>query len=201
MTLMYGLEGYGYEYDADGNFVILTMTDQEEDYSYGDCWHYLTYNFWPQIQIGWVWDPLQNVYSDFNEALENGEPYTWKFMTKEEFDEANAMYNYDDASPLEQYYHMIDSIGLENLTVKLNTTYAAPATVEESEISALYYTDLNTYLMEMTTGYITGTKSIETYEEDIQYAYDTLGLAEYVGAMQARVNRYLEAIGHATYEG
>ena len=122
-------------------------------------------------------------------------------MTKEEFDEANAMYNYDDASPLEQYYRMIDSIGLENLTVKLNTTYAAPATVEESEISALYYTDLNTYLMEMTTGYITGTKSIETYEEDIQYAYDTLGLAEYVGAMQARVNRYLEAIGHATYEG
>lgn len=201
MTLMYGLEGYGYEYDADGNFVILTMTDQEEDYSYGDCWHYLAYNFWPQIQIGWVWDPLQNVYSDFNEALENGEPYTWKFMTKEEFNEANAMYNYDDASPLEQYYRMIDSIGLENLTVKLNTTYAAPATVEESEISALYYTDLNTYLMEMTTGYITGTKSIETYEEDIQYAYDTLGLAEYVGAMQARVNRYLEAIGHATYEG
>ena len=201
MTLMYGLEGYGYEFDADGNFVILTMTDQEEDYSYGDCWHYLAYNFWPQIQIGWVWDPLQNVYSDFDEALENGEPYTWKFMTKEEFDEANAVYNYDDSSPLEQYYHMITSIGLDNLSIKLNTTYSAPATVEESEISARYYTDLNTYLMELTTGYITGTKSIDSYESDIQYAYENLGLAEYVGAVQARVNRYLDAIGHATYEG
>ena len=201
MTLMYGLEGYGYEFDADGNFVILTMTDQEEDYSYGDCWHYLAYNFWPQIQIGWVWDPLQNVYSDFDEALENGEPYTWKFMTKEEFDEANAAYNYDDSSPLEQYYHMITSIGLDNLSIKLNTTYSAPATVEESEISARYYTDLNTYLMELTTGYITGTKSIDSYESDIQYAYENLGLAEYVGAVQARVNRYLDAIGHATYEG
>lgn len=201
MTLMYGLEGYGYEFDADGNFVILTMTDQEEDYSYGDCWHYLAYNFWPQIQIGWVWDPLQNVYSDFDEALENGEPYTWKFMTKEEFDEANAAYNYDDSSPLEQYYHMITSIGLDNLSIKLNTTYSAPATVEESEISARYYTDLNTYLMELTTGYITGTKSIDSYESDIQYAYENLGFAEYVGAVQARVNRYLDAIGHATYEG
>lgn len=201
MTLMYGLEGYGYEYDTDGNFVILTMTDQDEDYSYGDCWHYLSGNFFPQIQLGWVWDPLQNVYTDFEEAVANGEPYTWKFLTKEKFDEANAAYNYDECSPLEQYYRMIDSIGLDNLTVKLNTTYGAPATAEESEVSALYYSDLNTYLMEMTTGYITGTKSIDNYEQDIQYAYDTLGLAEYVASRQARTNRYLEAIGHATYEG
>lgn len=201
MTLMYGLEGHGFEYDADGNFVILTMTDQDEDYNYGDCWHYLSGNFYPQIQLGWVWDPLQNVYTDFEEAVANGEPYTWKFLTKEEFDEANAAYNYDECSPLEQYYRMIDSIGLDNLTIKLNTTYGAPATAEESEVSALYYSDLNTYLMEMTTGYITGTKSIENYEQDIQYAYDTLGLAEYVASRQARTNRYMEAIGHAAYEG
>ena len=201
MTLMYGLEGYGYEYDEDGNFVMLTMTDQDEDYSYGDCWHYLSGNFYPQIQLGWVWDPQQNVYHDFNEAVENGEPYTWKFMTKEEFDEANAMYNYDEKSPLQQYYEMLDAIGLENLTIKLNTTYGAPATAAESEISGLYYTDLNTYLMEMTTGYITGTKSIDSYEQDIQYAYDNLGLAEYVASRQARTNRYLEAIGYPPYEG
>ena len=45
------------------------------------------------------------------------------------------------------------------------------------------------------------TKSIENYEQDIQYAYDTLGLAEYVASRQARTNRYMEAIGHAAYEG
>lgn len=201
ITLMYGLEGYGWETDESGNFKLLSMTDQAEDYSYGDCWHYLCGNFYPQIQLGWIWDPLQNVYADFEEATANGEPYTWKLTNAEKWKEDNAMYNWDNYSPLQQYYEMITSIGLENLTLKLNTTYGAPATVEESEISGKYFNDLNTYLMEMTTGYITGAKSIDNYESDLQYAYDTLGFAEYVASRQARTNRYLAAIGHATYEG
>lgn len=47
----------------------------------------------------------------------------------------------------------------------------------------------------MTTNYITGAKSTDTYEEDLQYAYDNLGMQEYCDVLQARIDRYLVAMG------
>lgn len=54
---------------------------------------------------------------------------------------------------------------------------------------------MKTYLSEMTTNYITGAKSTDTYEEDLQYAYDNLGMQEYCDVLQARIDRYLVAMG------
>ena len=47
----------------------------------------------------------------------------------------------------------------------------------------------------MTTGYITGTSSTDTYEEDLQFAYDNLGMQEYTDAIQSQVDRFLVAMG------
>ncbi len=47
----------------------------------------------------------------------------------------------------------------------------------------------------MTMGYITGSASSDTYESDLQYAYDNLGFDEYVRAMQSRIDRFLVAMG------
>ena len=52
----------------------------------------------------------------------------------------------------------------------------------------------------MTTNMIVGSTSTDTIDEQVQFAYDNLGLQEYINVMQARVNRYLEAIGREPVE-
>ena len=74
------------------------------------------------------------------------------------------------------------------------------ATNEEAAIIAQYETELKTYLLEMTTNMIVGSTSTDTIDEQVQFAYDNLGLQEYINVMQARVNRYLEAIGREPVE-
>ena len=66
---------------------------------------------------------------------------------------------------------------------------------EETAIISQYGSELTTYLAEMTTNYIVGNTSPDTYEADLQYAYDNLGMQEYNDAMQARVDRFLVAMG------
>ena len=77
----------------------------------------------------------------------------------------------------------------------LNVNFETMPTQEENDTIARLGTDLTTYLAEMTTGYITGSKSVDTYEADLAYAYDTLGMQEYVDAKQSQVDRYLVAMG------
>ena len=74
------------------------------------------------------------------------------------------------------------------------------ATPEEAEVVAQYQTELETYLLEMTTNMITGTISTDTIDEQVQFAFDNLGFQEYINVMQSRVNRYLEAIGRDAVE-
>ncbi len=59
----------------------------------------------------------------------------------------------------------------------------------------MYRTDLDTYLLEMTTTAITGQISVDEIDEKLQYAYDTLGLQECLDVAQARYNRFLTAMG------
>ena len=77
----------------------------------------------------------------------------------------------------------------------MGTSVTTLATDEETETINTYGTDLKTYLAEMTTGYIIGTASTDTYEEDLQFAYDNLGMQEYVNALQAQTDRFLVAMG------
>ena len=198
MLLCYGIEGKSYDIEEDGRvyqYKVGTEITQEEDYSVGDMWHYAPWSMFPQIQAGFAWDPLKNTYNSVQEALDNGEPYYWKNLTIDEWKEQYANYNWTDMSNLNRFFLYLNDFGTDNMQFDLNIDFTTMATDEETSIISKYETDLNTYLAEMTTGYITGKTSTDTYEEDLQYAYDNLGMQEYIDAKQARVDRYLVAMG------
>ena len=116
-------------------------------------------------------------------------------MTIDEWKEQYANYNWTDMSNLNRFFLYMDDFGVDNMELSLNVNFATMATEEETNTIAMYGTDLTTYLAEMTTGYITGTSSTDTYEEDLQFAYDNLGMQEYTDAIQSQVDRFLVAMG------
>ena len=130
----------------------------------------------PQIQAGFAWDPVKNVYPSVQEALDNGDPYYWKNLTIDEWKEQYADYNWTDMSNLNRFFLYLKDFGTENMEFSLNVNFETMPTQEENDTIARLGTDLTTYLAEMTTGYITGSKSVDTYEADLAYAYDTLGM-------------------------
>ena len=77
----------------------------------------------------------------------------------------------------------------------MGTNLTTIATDEETATIGMYGSDLKTYLAEMTTNYITGNASTDTYEADLRFAYDTLGMQAYVDALQGQVDRFLVAVG------
>ena len=58
-----------------------------------------------------------------------------------------------------------------------------------------YATDLKTYLLETATKMVTGEYSIDSLQQHIDYCYDTLGLQEYLDVQQARIDRFMDAMG------
>lgn len=198
MLLAYGIEGKSYDIQEDGRvyqYKVGVEITQEEDYSVGDMWHYAPWAMFPQIQAGFAWDPRLQTYNSVEEALDNGEPYYWKNLTIDDWKTQYADYNWRDMSPLNRFLTYMVDFGTDNINFALNVDFYTMPTEEEANVISSLGTDLTTYLAEMTTSYITGSASTDTYEEDLAYAYDTLGMQEYVDAMQARADRYLEAVG------
>lgn len=91
-------------------------------------------------------------------------------------------------SPLNRFLIQMNEFGTDNIEFNLNVNFTTLASNEESEVISMYGTDLTTYLDEMTTNYIVGGKSTDTYEEDLQYAYDNLGMQEYMDAIQGQID-------------
>ncbi len=198
MLLTYGIEGKAYDINDDGTvyqYKVGVDITQEEDYSVGDMWHYAPWAMFPQFQVGFAWDPIQAEYTSIQDALDAGEPYTWKNLTIDEWKEQYANYNWRDMSPLNRFYTYLNDFGTDNIQFDLNIDFTTLSTDEETQIISMYETELTTYLSEMTTNYITGNASLDTYEEDLQFAYDNLGMQEYTDAKQARVDRFLVAMG------
>ena len=105
-------------------------------------------------------------------------------------------YNWTDISPLHRFLNLMNEFGHPKIFILTTMpTSNALATDEEAAVINTYMTDLTTYLNEMTTSYITGIKTTDTYEEDLQYAYDNLGMQEYADVIQARIDRYLVVLG------
>ncbi len=98
-------------------------------------------------------------------------------------------------SPYERMMRNIMTFGEDNIHFDMHVNFTTLASEEESAVVNTYQNDLLVYLDEMTTGYITGVKSTDTYAEDLQYAYENLGFQEYSDVMQARVDRYLVTLG------
>ena len=203
MLLSYGIEGKSYDLTEDGIYIYKVGVDltEEEDYSVGDMWHFAPWSMFPQIQAGFVWEPLQQEYTSISDALDAGEPYTWKYITIDDWKEQHASQNWVDMSPLNRFLIYMDDYGTDNIEFAMNIDFYTMTTDEEAAIISQYGTDLTTYLAEMTNGYITGTKSTDTYEEDLQFAYDNLGMQEYIDVQQARANRFLIAMGRDAVEG
>ena len=133
-----------------------------------------------------------------DEAIANNECYTEEFMTKEEWQE---VYDWDDDSPATKFLHILSDFGQENFNPTIVYSFVTLPTTEEAQVISMYKTDLvDTYLLEMTTNAIIGETSIDQIDEQIQYAYDNLGLQEYYNVMQARYNRFLVAMGYDAIE-
>ena len=122
-------------------------------------------------------------------------PYTWKNLTIDDWKEQFKDYNWVDMSPLNRFYNYLNDFGTDNIQFAMNIDFYTLSNDEETAVISQYQSDLTTYLAEMTNGYITGTKSTDTYEADLQYAYDNLGMQEYIDVQQARANRFLVAMG------
>jgi hypothetical protein len=87
--------------------------------------------------------------------------------------------------------------GVENVDWTCAATFRAAYTNDEIDVISSYQPAISTYINELNVKYITGQQSTDTYADDIQYAYDNLHLQEYINAIQAASNRYLEAVGRA----
>ena len=105
-----------------------------------------------------------------------------------------------DACRSVSYTHLSD-FGQENFNPAIVYSFMTLPTVEEAKVISTYKTDLvDTYLLEVTTNAIIGQTPIDQIDEQIQYAYDNLGLQEYYNVMQARYNRFLVAMGFEPVE-
>ena len=198
MLLSYGIEGKSYDMTDDGkvySYKVGIDYSQEEAEDYGSMWHYAPWAMFPQFQAGFAWDPVKAVYTSFSEAMDAGEPYTWKNITIDDWKEQYKNYNWTDMSNLNRYYLYLEDFGTDNIQFDLNVNFTTMSNDEETAIISQYGTELTTYLAEMTTNYIVGNTSTDTYEADLQYAYDNLGMQPYTDAMQARVDRFLVAMG------
>lgn len=198
ITTNYGVEGKAWDYAEDGALVkykVGTDLTQDEMDRFGSMWNYAPWSAFPQIGSAFLFAYNRVVYDSVQDALDAGEPYTKDSLTIDEWKVQYADYNFTDISPLNRLLNEINDYGAENIQFNLNINFTPLATNEESDAISMYKSDLTTYLDEMTTSYITGAKSTDTYEEDLQYAYDNLGMQEYMNAVQGQINRFLVAMG------
>ena len=68
------------------------------------------------------------------------------------------------------------------------------STAEESEVINTYMVDIETYVNENATAFITGTKSLDSFDSYIE-GLDALKLQEVLTVKQNQYNRYSEALG------
>lgn len=203
MIFKHGIEGKAYDWNDDGTITNYVLPEGELQ-SYGAAQTYwVNQNAFPMCGGGHanLWGVVKNVYDDVDEALAAGEPYAQDFLTEEEWlAKYTAIREVPDGAihGAKQMLLYIKDQGKDFYHPTAYYSYTTMSTPEEAAIVAQYETDLKTYLQEMTTNMITGSKSTDTIDEQVQVAFDSLGLQEYIDVMQARVNRYLEAIGRDT---
>ncbi len=158
-------------------------------------WCYAPWCLFPQMANRNLYGIVKGTYNSIDEALENGEPYTYNLLTFDEWKAQYSNYNWTDMSPLERFLRQVNDFGSENIYFDMHANFLTLASEEEAAVINTYYTDLSTYLNEMTTNYIVGLSSVDNYEADLQYAYDNLGMQEYMDIQQARIDRYLVTLG------
>lgn len=198
----HGIEGEAWEYEEDG--VHIDQYTQHVDYKKGDIENqYLSLggmdnafmgmvSFCPNPKTGSLWDPDSEQFNSYQEMLDAGEPYISSKLTEEQWMEKN---EWDLPSPARISMENIATYGEENINWAAFYTFATLPTSEEIDILNTYGNDLKTYLQETATKLVTGEYNISDIEGYIDYAYESLGLQEYIDAVQASIDRYMDAMG------
>ena len=199
MIYEYGIEGVAWDWNEDGESIVTYALDESQDGYASARVQFLNGNGLPAAGLGNLHAVNAVVYDDIQSALDDGQPYKELFLDQAEWQEKFGL-DEDAKLPSHQMLEYMLDFGVDNYHPAAYYSFTTLPTDEEAEISSMYKTDLMTYLMEMTTNLITGSASIDTIDEQIQFAYDNLGLQEYYNVMQARVNRYLVAMGRDAVE-
>lgn len=84
---------------------------------------------------------------------------------------------------------------MENINVAAYYDYETLPTAEEAAIQSEYANDLKTYLVETATKLVMGEYNVADLQSYIDYAYENLGLQEYIDVQQIRVDRFMDAMG------
>ena len=202
LVYYYGVQGECWEYEADG--VAIDLFTQHEGYTKGDIenqYYPLTsmdeafagmvsYTPNPKDQDLWKWNA--KTYNSYAEALAAGEPYD-----QNGYDEARWMdlNDWNEESPCHKYMRYIADYDEKNINWAAYYTFVTLPTLEESDVQSMYGNDLKTFLMETTAKFVTGEYDIADLQSYIDTANNTLGLQEYLAAQQARVDRFMDAMG------
>ena len=197
----FGIEGKSWERMDDGMIDDFTQRagyekgDIENQYmALGKMENSFTgmHNFFPTPSDANLWAPNAKVYSSYQEALDNGEPYAQNNYDQQRWMDLN---DWDEESPCHKFLKQIAAYGEENINWCAYYTFITLPTLEESDTQNMYATDLKTYLLETATKMVTGEYSVDSIQQHIDYCYDTLGLQKYLDVQQARIDRFMDAMG------
>ena len=200
----YGIEGVAWEYEEDG--VHIDDFKTHEGYVKGDI--PLDYMSVDSIDNSWanflgyfpvpyfkdLWDPTAVTYYSAQEAIDAGEPYAEGSTTREVWI-ANQIPAIDYDQPNWQTLNAIAEYGEKNINFACYYDFETLPTAEEAVIQSELGADLKTYVIEVGTKLIIGDYNVAELQSYIDYAYDNLGLQEYLDIQQARVDRFFEAMG------
>ena len=198
----YGIEGMAWEYEEDGihidNFTThegYQKDDIEQQYlpSMDESWiDFLGY--FPTPFFKDLWDPTAVTYYSAQEAIDAGEPYAEGDTTREIWI-ANQSPAIDYDQPNWQTLNGVAEYGEKNINFAPYYDFETLPTAEEAALQAELASDLKTYIIEVGTKLIIGDYKVADLQGYIDYAYENLGLQEYLDVQQARVDRFTEAMG------
>ncbi|MBE6935689.1 MAG: hypothetical protein E7458_04215 [Ruminococcaceae bacterium] len=197
MIFKHGIEGKAWDWNEDkSGIVTYTLTEEELPRLGAAQTYWMSNNCFPINggHHGNLWAVPQIVYDDAQKAVDEEAYFKQDNLTRQEWKDIRAQLGFENVEAgAEQMLKYVAADQTYHPTAYYS--YTTMATNEEAEIIATYETDLKTYLVELCTNIVVGTKTVDTLDEDVQHALDNLGLKEYYNVMQTRVNRYLEAIG------
>ena len=203
LLFYYGVEGQAWEYAEDGvNIIDYTAAadykqgDIEQGYmpfdNMGDGFFMGFLSYTPTARDDDLWNPRAATYNSAQEALDAGEPYAEANITVEAWMAQNDVdYNQPNWVQLTN----LANWGEENINVAAYYDFETLPTAEEAAVQSQYATDLKTYVVELGAKLVMGEYNVADLQSYIDYAYENLGLQEYIDAQQARVDRFMDAMG------
>ncbi len=196
MLWWYGIEGVAWDWLDDGTIETYDLSaDIMKAKNYGGCTGWCNQNMLPVCggHHGNIWGVPQRHFDDPLAVLET-DSVQYKGPKHDAWCESHKV-PLDTINGAAQMMLYISEQGKDFYHPAAYYSYTTMMTDDEAAFADQISSDLTTYLREMTTNMIVGSVSTDTIDEQVEFAFDNLYLQEYIDIMQARVNRYLKAIG------